>query len=334
MTLMNVLVTGVIAEAGLDLLRGQGDLDVDFRPKLPREEILKIIADYHALVVRSETTVDAEIIQTAKKLKIIARAGVGVNNIDIKVATEHGIAVSNTPYANTISVAEHTIALILALARNVYRAGVSLKQDKKWERTLFKGIELYGKTLGIIGLGEIGSEVVKRIRGFEMKVISYDPLVPKARADELQVELLPLDEVLRQSDIVTIHVPLIEETKNMIDVQQLALMKPSAFIVNCARGQIINEVALYDALVSKRIKGVALDVFVDEPAVHNPLLGLDNVVVTPHLAASTKEAQDTASIDIAKQVISFLSQDKYINIINLPFANHDELARMKPYHIG
>ncbi|MGB9857332.1 MAG: phosphoglycerate dehydrogenase [Dictyoglomaceae bacterium] len=319
-----ILVSDPIAEQGLEKLKEY--FQVDYKPGILREELLKIIPEYSGLVVRSETKVTKEIIEEGKKLKVIGRAGVGVDNIDVEYATRKGILVINAPEGNTIAAAEHTMALILSLSRKIPQAFYSLKEGK-WERKKFIGHELYGKTLGLIGLGRIGSEVAKRAKAFKMKVVAYDPFIPVERAKELEVELLNnMDELLKISDYVSLHLPLTPETENLIGERELNLMKPTSFLINSARGKLVDENALYNALKEGRIAGCALDVFREEPlSPNNPLLTLDNVVLTPHLGASTQEAQEKVALIVAEEIIKYFKGEPVLNAVNLPIVISEEI---------
>jgi D-3-phosphoglycerate dehydrogenase len=280
-----VLVTDPIAQDGIDILAKVADVEV--ATGLPPEELLRTIGEYEALVVRSETRVTEAVLTAGKRLKVVGRAGVGVDNIDLEAATQHGIIVVNAPTGNTISAAELAVALMLSLARNIPQADASLK-GKQWQRSRFVGVELRGKTLGIIGLGQVGSEVARRARGFEMHLLGYDPFVPEERARSLGVELCSLEEVLAGSDFVTVHTTLTSGTRGLIGEEELRLVRPSVRLINTARGGIIDEEALATALREGRVAGAAVDVYTEEPAVGNPLLDAPNLVSTPHLGASTR----------------------------------------------
>jgi D-3-phosphoglycerate dehydrogenase len=302
---VKVLVAEPIADPGIERLRSEG-LTVDVLTDLSRDKLLSVIGEYDALIVRSATKADAELIERAPSLKVIGRAGIGVDNVDIDAATRHGIVVVNAPRSNSISAAEHTIALLLAQARNIPAASVSLKGGA-WERKRFEGVELHGKVLAIVGLGQIGTLVAQRALAFGMKVIAADPYVSKARAAQIGVELVDLDAALARADFVTLHVP--SQDGVLIGARELGLMKTGARIVNTARGGLIDEQALADAIRSGHIAGAAVDVFPEEPPPGSPLFELDAVVVTPHLGASTHEAQDKAGATIADQVLLALRGD-------------------------
>ena len=292
-----ILITDKLSDEGIEILKKEGFI-VDCKYKLPPQELKQIIPDYDAIIIRSETKLTKDIIEAGKNLKIIGRAGVGLDNVDVDTATKKGIIVMNSPAGNTISTAEHTFALILAVARNIPFAHMSLK-NKQWERSKFKGVELYSKILGIIGLGRIGKEVAKRAISFGMTVYAYDPYISKDVAEKIGIKLVSLDEIFKESDFITIHTPLSDDTKGLVSKEKISLMKKKAFIINCARGEIVVEDDLYEALLEKRIAGAALDVFSKEPPFDSKLLELDNIVLTPHLGASTEEAQTNVAIEIA-----------------------------------
>ncbi len=297
---MKVLVTEKLSEAGLELLRK--DFQVDVRSELAAEGLAGAIGDYDALIVRSQTQVTAEVIEAADSLKVVARAGIGLDNVDVEAATRKGVMVVNAPQSNIVSAAEHAIALLLAQARNIPRANAALKEGR-WERSSFQGVELQGKTLGVVGIGRVGTLVAQRGAGFGMRVIAYDPYVPRDRAKEMGVELMPtLEALLVQADFITIHLPRTPDTEGLIGDHELSMVKPGARLVNTARGGIVEEAALVKALEDGRLAGAALDVFDHEPTTDSPLFRLENVVVTPHLGASTAEAQDKAGTTVAEMV--------------------------------
>ncbi len=297
---MRVLVTEKLSDAGLDLLRK--DFQVDVRPELVEGGLAEAIAPYDALIVRSQTRVTAEVLAAAEQLKVVARAGIGVDNVDVEAATRRGVLVVNAPQSNVVSAAEHTVALLLAQARNVPQASASLKAGQ-WERSKWQGVELQGKTLGVVGLGRVGALVAARALAFGMRVIAFDPYVTSDRAKEMGVDQMPtLESLLVQSDFVTIHLPLTVDTEGLIGAHELSLMKAGARLVNTARGGIVDEEALAKAIEDGHLAGAALDVFDEEPATDSPLFGLERVVVTPHLGASTVEAQDKAGATVAEMV--------------------------------
>jgi len=302
---MKILVSDPLAPAGMELLRLNAD--VEARSKLPPAELIALIPPFEALIVRSETKVTKAVIEAGRNLQVIGRAGNGLDNIDVEAAALRGIRVLNTPTASTLTVAEHTIGLMLALARYVPAAHSSLVSGK-WERSKFMGVQLAFKTLGVIGLGRIGREVARRAQGLAMKVVAFDPFIAKTTPDMINVPLVPFKTLLQSSDFLTIHTPLTPATFHLIGERELKLMKPTARLVNCARGGIVDEEALLAALNEGRLAGAALDVFENEPPGNCQLLGCDKVIATPHLGASTHEAQVIAAIDIAQQVLAALQE--------------------------
>ncbi len=326
---MKVLIPEVLSEEGIKILKEEG-IEVDEKIGISPEELRECIDQYHAIIIRSNTKVDAELIERAEKMIVVGRAGVGVDNIDINAATKKGIIVLNSPEGNTIATAEHTMAMILSLARNIPQANQMLKKGK-WERNKFVGVELFRKTLGIIGLGRIGTEVAKRAQGFEMKIKAYDPFLSPERAQSIGVEAVDIETVIRESDFITVHAQLTKKTAHIIGKEQFNMMKDGVRIVNCARGGIIDEQALKDALKEGKVAGVALDVYEQEPAVENPLIGLDNVVSVPHLGASTREAQINVAVDVVEQVCKALRGEPVSNAVNLPFLRPEVLAPIKQY---
>jgi len=327
--MVKILITDEIHEDAVKILERVGDVEI--ATNLSKEELKKKIEDVDVIVVRSGTKLTRDVLEHAKKLKIIARAGVGVDNIDVQYATEKGIIVVNSPDASSISVAELTMGLMLSAARNIPQATASLKRGE-WDRKSFKGIELYGKTLGVIGLGRIGQQVVKRAKAFGMNIVGYDPYIPEDVARSLGVKLLnDINELCKVSDFITLHVPLTPKTRHIIGKEQISLMKKNAIIVNCARGGLIDEKALYEALKDRRIRSAALDVFEEEPPKDNPLLKLDNVIGTPHQGASTEEAQKSAGIIVAEQIVKILRGEPAENIVNLPAIPSEKMGKLKPY---
>ncbi len=324
-----VLVADPIAPEGIEILKKVAEVDV--KTGLSKDELAAIIGEYDALAVRSETKVTGEIIAKADKLKIIGRAGVGVDNIDVEAATSRGILVVNSPDGNTFAAAELTVAMLLALARHIPQADGALRGGK-WDRKKYMGSEVYGKTLGVIGLGKIGREVAKRLQAFEMKVIGYDPYLKPEQADALGIQLTDLDTLYKQSDYITVHVPKTKETTGMINTEKLALMKPTVRLINVARGGILDEAAVAEAAKAGRIGGAAIDVFSVEPApADNPLLGIPNIITTPHLGASTEEAQVNVAIDIAEQIVDVLNGKPARAAVNMPSVSADMLGRLQPY---
>ncbi len=323
-----VLITDNIASEGIELL--QKNVPTDIKRGLTPEELVDIIGDYDALVVRSETKVTSPVIEAGRNLKVVARAGIGVDNIDLDAATRAGIAVVNAPIGNTVAAAEHTLALMLSLARNVPQACASMKEGQ-WQRSAFMGIEVRNKTLGIIGLGRVGSEVARRASSFGMRLIAFDPFVAPDFAARLGVTTMTLDELLPQADFITLHTPLTPGTTKMINTEQLAKMKPGARLINVARGELVDEDALLQALENEQLAGVALDVFTNEPPGDLPLLRHPRLMATPHLGASTQEAQREVAIEAAEQVIAVLNGQPARNTVNAPFVPPEVHAILAPY---
>jgi D-3-phosphoglycerate dehydrogenase len=325
---MQVLVTDPIAQDGLDILRKE--LVVDVRTDLDETGLVNAIGAYDALVVRSGTQVTRRVIEAGDRLQIIGRAGVGVDNIDVDAATRRGILVVNAPDGNSIAAAEHTIAMMLALARHIPQASSSLL-DAKWERKRFVGVEVTGKTLGVVGMGRIGREVARRGRGLGMQVVAYDPYVSSTHAERIGVDLCDLDDLLAQADFITIHVPLTPSTRNLIGKRELTLVQPTTRLINCARGGVVSEDALLEALEAGRLAGAALDVFSQEPPFDSPLLGSSKVVVTPHLGASTQEAQVAVASDVARQVVDVLGGRPATHPVNAPIIPPETQAQLLPF---
>ncbi|RUM43217.1 MAG: phosphoglycerate dehydrogenase, partial [Desulfurobacterium sp.] len=328
-----VLVTEHIAEAGIELLRNQPDVELTYDPELFRnfDKILEIIPEYDAIITRSGTPVNKELLERAKKLKVVGRAGVGVDNIDLDEASRRGILVVNAPTGNTLAATEHTMGMMISAARLIPYAHKSLKEERRWDRKKFMGVELAGKTLGIIGFGRIGSRVGIRAKAFDMKVIAYDPFIKREKAEKLGVELVDdLDDLLRRSDIITVHTPLTDETRNMITKKEIEKMKDGVILLNIARGGIINENDLYEALVSGKVRAAAVDVFTKEPATDNILLDAPNIIVTPHIGANTFESQTNVAVIIANQVLAALRGDEVEFAVNAPY--EDTAAKvLKPF---
>ena len=324
-----VLVKEKIADAGVDLLRAH--FDVDVRTDMPEDELPAAIADYDAIVIRSATKMTSDVIERADRLKVIGRAGIGVDNVDVPAATKQGIIVANAPEANIVAAAEHTIAMMLAQARNIPQAHSSLKSGK-WDRSKFGGVEVYEKTLGILGFGRIGQLVAERARSFDMHVLAFDPFVAAERYRELGVDRAENPEALYgEADIVTIHLPKTPDTLNYVNAASFAAMKDGVRIVNCARGELIDLEALDAALSSGKVAGASLDVFPDEPMTEHPIFAHENVIVTPHLGASTAEAQDRAGVVTAEQVVAALQGDLVSNAVNIPKVGSEDLAVLEPY---
>jgi D-3-phosphoglycerate dehydrogenase / 2-oxoglutarate reductase len=327
---MKIFVADKIADEGVEFLKNQPGFDVDFTTGLNEEEACEHIRVADAVIVRSATSIRGEILEAGKNLKVIGRAGIGVDNIDIPAATERGIVVLNTPDANATTTAELAIAHMMSLSRHLPFADRSIRSGK-WERSSFMGAELSGKTLGVVGFGTIGRIVASRGLGLNMKVVAYDPFVTDEIFTEACVTPMDIDQLLECADFVTLHCPLIEQTKNLISKERLAIMKSSARLINCARGGLIDEVALFEALDNGQLAGAALDVYENEPPTDSPLLKLNNVVFTPHLGASTEEAQTAVGVEIAKQIATFLNSGEAINAINMPRVATEEALTLKPY---
>jgi D-3-phosphoglycerate dehydrogenase len=311
------------------IFRDRG-IEVDEKPGLTPDELKAIIGDYDGLAIRSATKVTRQILEAADRLKVVGRAGIGVDNVDIPAATARGVVVMNTPFGNSITTAEHAIALMFALARQLPQADAST-QAGKWEKNRFMGVELTGKTLGLIGAGNIGSIVASRALGLKMKVAAYDPFLSPERALELGIEKVDLDELLARADFITLHTPLTDQTRNILSRENLAKTKPGVRIINCARGGLIDEAALKDGLESGHVGGAALDVFATEPATDSPLFGTPNFISTPHLGASTSEAQVNVAIQVAEQMSDFLLLGGVTNAINMPSLSAEEAPKLKPY---
>src|SRR5271167_3172065 len=323
---MKIIIADKISERGIALLRETGwEVLTPAAAAVPSE-----LADADALIIRSATKATAALLERAARLRVIGRAGVGVDNVDVEAATHRGVLVMNTPGGNAVSVAEHTLALMLGLARAVPQANASI-QAGRWEKSAFSGTEMRGKTLGLVGLGRVGTEVARRARGLEMKVLAYDPFVTPAAAREVEVELLPLDEVLRQSDVVSLHTSLSGSTEKMIDASAIAKMKKGARLINCARGELIDEAALAEALKSGQLAGAAVDTFATEPPKNSPLVGLPNLIATPHIAGSTAEAQEEVGTAIAQQVREYLAEGLIRNAVNMPALSAEQYRRLRPY---
>ena len=325
-----ILISDPLSEDGIFPLREADNIEVVIDTGLSHEELLKKIGEYDGLLVRSQTQVTREVIEQGHNLKVIGRAGVGVDNIDLDAATENGIIVVNAPDGNTNSAAEHTMAMIMALARNIPQAYLSIK-NKEWDRKSYIGVELRDKTLGIVGLGRIGSEVARRAKGQRMKVIAYDPFLTEEKAEAMGIDHGTLDEVLRAGDFITVHTPLLKETRHIINKEAFEKMKDGVRIINCARGGIIDEDALYDAIVEGKVAGAALDVFEEEPAVDHKVLGLKEVIATPHLGASTVEAQENVAIDVSRDVVNILSGGLARNPVNIPSVPREVMKKIEPY---
>lgn len=328
--MLKILVSDKLSKEGMEVFKRVDGIEVHEKTGLPPEELKKIIAEYDGLAIRSATKVTKEIIQAASQLKAIGRAGIGIDNVDLDAATNRGIVVMNTPGENSITTAEHTISMLLALSRNIPQATQSIKEGK-WEKDKFMGTEVFNKTLGILGIGNVGKIVANRALGLQMKVIVYDPYISLDTAQRMGVQLVSLDELYARSDYITIHVPLTKETEGMIDAQAIRKMKKGVRIINCARGGIIKEKDLYQAIIEGHVKGVALDVFEKEPPGDNPLLELDNVICTPHLGASTEEAQINVAVAIAEQMVDYLKEGVIRNAVNVPSISSELLKIFTPF---
>ena len=327
--MFHILAADGIANEGIDLLKK--NFDVEVRDKISHDELLEIIPQFDALIVRSASKVTSDVLERAARLKIIGRAGVGVDNIDVESATERGIIVINSPDGNTIAATEHTFAMMLAVSRNIPQANASM-HGGAWDRKKFVGVELRNKVLGIIGLGKIGAGVAKRAQSFDMSVVAYDPFVSEERAKNLGVKLVDLDALFKTADFITVHMPLTNKTRNMIALEQMKLMKPTVRLINCARGGIINEHDLATALTEKLVAGAAIDVFENEPlAEDSPLRSVPNIILTPHLGASTVEAQIGVSVDVARGIIDALNNRPVATAVNLPHIPAHILEKIAPY---
>ncbi|RLB16218.1 MAG: phosphoglycerate dehydrogenase [Deltaproteobacteria bacterium] len=327
---MRVLVSDNLSEVGVRIFEETPDIDVDVNTGLTPEELKGIIGQYEGLVIRSATKVTADIIEAADNLKVIGRAGIGLDNVDIPAASKRGIVVMNTPEGNTITTAEHTIAMIMALSRNIPRATASLKEGR-WEKKKLQGRELYNKTLGLIGAGHIGRIVADRAKGLKMKVIVFDPYIKPEAIEKLDLEPVSFEELLGRADYITVHTPKTEETTNLIDREAIAKMKKGAYVINCARGGIVNEDDVYEALVSGHLGGAAFDVFTTEPPGKMKLMELENFVCTPHLGASTREAQDNVARDVAEQIVAYLLHGSVKNAVNVPSISEELMTTLRPY---
>lgn len=325
-----ILISDPLSEDGIFPLREADDVEVIIETGMTHEALLDRVQDADALLVRSQTQVTREVIEHGKRLKVIGRAGVGVDNIDLDAATEFGVIVVNAPNGNTNSAAEHTMAMLMSLARKIPQAFHALK-NQRWDRKTFVGVELKGKTLGIVGLGRIGAEVAMRAKGQRMKVIAYDPFLTEEKAKNMGIGYGTIEDVLKAADFITVHTPLLKETKHLINKEAFAMMKDSVRIINCARGGIIDEDALYDAIADGKVAGAALDVFEEEPATNHKLLELPEVIATPHLGASTVEAQENVAIDVSYDVINILNGGMAQNPVNTPSVPQEVMNEIEPY---
>ena len=324
-----VLISDKLSPAAVAIFKERG-VEVDVKPGLDKDELAKIIGDYDGLAIRSATKVTAKLLEHAKKLKVVGRAGIGVDNVDIPAATARGVIVMNTPFGNSITTAEHAIALMFALARQLPAADAST-QAGKWEKNRFMGVELTGKTLGVIGCGNIGAIVASRGLGIKMRVIAFDPFLSIERAAEIGVEKVELDDLLKRADFITLHTPMTAQTKNILSAENIAKTKKGVRIINCARGGLVDETALRAALDSGHVAGAAFDVFIEEPATDNPLFGHPNFIATPHLGASTNEAQENVALQVAEQMSDYLVRGAISNAVNFPSITAEEAPVLKPF---
>ena len=324
-----VLIADKLSPRAIEVFKEQG-VEVDVKTGLKEDELIAIIGEYDGLAIRSATKVTEKVLDAAKKLKVVGRAGIGVDNVDTKAATARGVVVMNTPFGNSVTTAEHTIALMMSLARDVPAANASTHAGK-WEKNRFMGVELSGKTLGLIGCGNIGSIVADRAQGLKMRVVAYDPFLSNEKAQSMNVEKIELDELLKRSDFITLHTPLNDATRNILNKDSLAKTKKGVRIVNCARGGLVNEADLKVALESGHVAGAAFDVFETEPANENILFGMEQVVATPHLGASTSEAQENVAVQVAEQMSEYLTLGTVTNALNIPSVSAEDAKKLKPY---
>jgi len=326
---VKVLIADELSPAAVEIFEKRG-IEVDVKTGLKHDELKAIIGNYDGLAVRSATKPNAEIMEAAHNLKVIGRAGIGVDNIDVPAATARGVVVMNTPFGNSITTAEHALAMMFSLARQIPEANASTHAGK-WEKSKFMGVELTGKTLGVIGCGNIGSIVADRALGLRMRVIAFDPFLSDERAADLGVEKVELNTLFERADIITLHVPLTDQTRNIIDAKAIERMKPGVRIINCARGGLVDETALKVALEAGKVGGAALDVFLQEPAKENQLFGVANVICTPHLGASTSEAQENVALQVAEQMADYLLDGAIVNALNMPSVSAEDAKRLGPY---
>lgn len=324
-----VLISDKLSPAAVEIFKARG-IEVDFKPGLEKAELLDIIGNYDGLAIRSATKVTPDVIEKAGNLKVVGRAGIGVDNVDIPAASARGIVVMNTPFGNSVTTAEHAISLMLSLARDIPAANAST-QAGKWEKSRFMGVEVTGKTLGLIGCGNIGSIVANRAQGLKMRVIAFDPFLSEERAAELGVEKVELDELLPRADFITLHTPLTDKTRNIISADAINKMKKGARLINCARGGLVDEAATRAALDSGHLAGAAFDVFTEEPAKENILFGAENFIATPHLGAATTEAQEKVALQVAEQMADYLITGAVTNAVNMPSISAEEAPKLKPY---
>ena len=329
--MLKVLISDKMSSKTQEVFSRYAEIEVDYKVGMTPDELKEVIGNYDGIAIRSATKVKADILDAATNLKVIGRAGIGVDNVDIPEASKKGIVVMNTPFGNTVTTAEHAISMMLALAREIPEATASTKAAK-WEKSRFMGVEITGKTLGVIGTGNIGSIVVDRAQGLKMDVIAYDPFISQERAEQMGITLVDLDELYARADFISIHTPLTDTTRNMINAEAFKKMKDGVLVINCARGGIINETDLAEAIKSKKVRGAALDVFEKEPVdADNPLLSLPQVICSPHLGASTDEAQENVAIQVAEQIAEYLTKGIVKNALNIPSVSSDELPKLQPY---
>ena len=324
-----VLISDKLSPQAVDIFKSRG-VEVDIKTGLTEEQLLEIIGEYEGLAIRSATKVTAKVLAAAKKLKVVGRAGIGVDNVDVKAATANGVVVMNTPFGNSVTTAEHALSMMMALARQIPAATASTHAGK-WEKNKFMGVELAGTTLGLIGCGNIGSIVADRAQGLKMKVIAFDPFLSAERAAAINVEKVELDALLARADFISLHTPMTDSTRHLLNKETLAKTKKGVRIINCARGGLIVESDLKEAIESGHVAGAALDVFEEEPATKNPLFGMEQIVCTPHLGASTGEAQENVAIQVAEQMAEYLTVGTVTNALNMPSVSAEDAARLKPY---
>lgn len=329
MTAPRVLISDKLSPAAVSIFKDRG-IEVDLKPGLDKDELARILGDYDGLAIRSATKVTAKLLESAPRLRVVGRAGIGVDNVDIPAATAKGVIVMNTPFGNSITTAEHAIAMMFALAREIPAADLST-QAGRWEKNRFMGVEITGKTLGIIGCGNIGSIVAERALGLRMRVVAFDPFLSHERALDLGVEKVDLDALLARADFITLHTPLTEKTRNILSAENLAKTKKGVRVINCARGGLVDEVALRAALDSGHVAGAAFDVFLEEPATANPLFGHPHVVCTPHLGAATSEAQENVALQVAEQMADYLLHGAISNAVNFPSITAEEAPKLRPF---
>lgn len=324
-----VLISDKLSPQAVDIFKSRG-VEVDLKTGLSEDELIKIIGDYDGLAIRSATKVTPKVLEAAKKLKVVGRAGIGVDNVDVKAATAHGVVVMNTPFGNSVTTAEHTISLMMALARQIPSANQSTHEGK-WEKNKYMGVEMAGKTLGLIGCGNIGSIVADRAQGLKMKVIAFDPFLSAERAAAINVEKVELEDIYKRADFISLHTPLTDTTRHLLNKDTLGKCKKGVRIINCARGGLVVEADLKAAIESGQVAGAAFDVFEEEPAKSNPLFGMEQVVATPHLGASTNEAQENVAVQVAEQMAEYLTVGTVTNALNMPSVSAEDAAKLKPY---